>query len=112
MCGTTGYTGTWETGRSAFNYTARYDHYCDNQANSSKTFENKFVSKQCFNKIASLPTQPNKKRNPDTLRIVHILWAMLVRTSKYDPHPHSVCNGSLAIVRKNLFESHMALLPP
>ncbi|MBI2084533.1 MAG: glutamine--fructose-6-phosphate transaminase (isomerizing) [Candidatus Aenigmarchaeota archaeon] len=108
MCGIIGYIGTKNATPILFNGLKRLEYRGYDSA-GIVTLDKEFHMKKDVGKVDEINTRLNFSDLPGTLGIAHTRWATHGGVTKENAHPHTDCEGKIAVVHNGIIENYQEL---
>ncbi len=108
MCGVIGYIGNKDVTPILFNGLKRLEYRGYDSAGIA-TMDGDFHIKKDVGKVDDINKRVNFLDLPGTLGIAHNRWATHGGVTKENAHPHTDCNGNIALVHNGIIENYQEL---
>lgn len=109
MCGIVGYLGTQQAQGILLDCLGRLEYRGYDSAGIATIDEGKLGMLRCAGKNADLQSLVDRSPLPGGIGIAHTRWATHGKPTDSNSHPHTDCNGALAIVHNGIIENYPEL---
>ena len=109
MCGIVGYNGKVSATEVIFDGLMRLEYRGYDSAGVAVHAGEKLAVAKNAGRVRELRTSIANKLPPSTLGIGHTRWATHGRPSDANAHPHTSCDGKIAVVHNGIIENFLAL---
>jgi len=109
MCGIVGYIGQKRARPILIEGLKRLEYRGYDSAGVAMLHDGQITISRSVGRIMNLESKLGPEGEGATLGIAHTRWATHGRPSEQNAHPHSACNGRIALVHNGIIENYRAL---
>lgn len=109
MCGIVGFIGREPAAGVVLRSLTRLEYRGYDSAGLATIDNNKLWCKKDVGKLADVQEKHGLDRLPGNIGIGHVRWATHGSISSINAHPHSSCNGNIAVVHNGIIENYQEL---